>query len=351
MKPEVARTAAVLIIFAACLYLLRGLLAPICWAGLIAIATWPLHVRLLRLLGHGKHGISAALLTATLVLLVVVPFVYIFIQGLHEVPNLVQVWAASRESGLAAPDWLGKLPLAGEWLARQWDATIGQPGALAEYAHGFLADLGFHSGRALVVLLGHRAMSLFFCILILFFLYFDGTRIVTQIDAVLERQFGASGVATKRLAVKAIRGTVNGLILVGLGLAVVMSLAYVIAGMPHPALCGLATGLLGVVPFGAMVALAGVVLYLLAVGANTAAIALLVFGAVAIFITDHFIRPLFISGASRLPLVFALIGIVAGLETFGVLGIFIGPTLLAVMVTIWRELARKPRPAEASAEA
>jgi predicted PurR-regulated permease PerM len=68
---------------------------------------------------------------------------------------------------------------------------------------------------------------------------------------------------------------------------------------------------------------------------------------VTIFITDHFIRPLFITGASRLPLVLALLGIVAGLETFGVLGIFIGPTLLAVMLTVWRELSAEPSPHQA----
>ncbi|MEP6738825.1 MAG: AI-2E family transporter [Caldimonas sp.] len=346
MKTETARTVAVLFIFAACLYLLRGLLAPICWAALIAIATWPLHERLLRLLGHGRHGVSAAVFTAATVLLIVVPFAWLVVRGLHELPSAIQVWATSRESGLPAPDWLGGLPLAGPWLVEQWQATLGQPGALSDYAHGFFSDLNFHTGRALVVLVGHRAMALFFCILILFFLYLSGSRIVTQIDVVLERQFGPSGITTKRLTVQAIRGTVNGLILVGLGLAVLMSIAYAIAGVRHAALWGLATGLLGIVPFGAMAALAGVVLYLMALGANTAAVAVLVFGTVAIFITDHFIRPLLITGALRLPLVLALMGIVAGLETFGILGIFIGPTLLAVMLTLWRQLAATPPPSE-----
>ena len=108
----------------------------------------------------------------------------------------------------------------------------------------------------------------------------------------------------------------------------------------HAALFGLATGLLGIVPFGAIIALVGVVLYLFALNAGTAAITVLAVGAITIFVTDHFIRPLFITGASRLPLVLALLGIVAGLETFGILGIFIGPTLLAVMLTVWRELAK-----------
>ena len=245
---------------------------------------------------------------------------------------------------LAGSSWLGRLPAIGAWLLRQWQETIGPPGALADYVHGFLGDLTFDSGRALVrSASAHRAMALFFCLVVLFFLYLDGARLAAQIDAVLTRQFGADGVLTKRLAVQAIRGTVNGMILVGLGLAVLMTIVYVVAGVHHAALFGLATGLLGIVPFGAMVALAGVVLYLLGDDASTAAFAVLGFGAVAIFVTDHFIRPLFITGASRLPLVLALLGIVAGLETFGILGIFIGPTLLAVMLTVWHELAAPGR--------
>ena len=348
MKPGVARTAAVLLIFAAGLYLLRELLAPICWAGVIAIGSWPLHERLMRLTRGRTHGISAALLTGAAVLLVVVPFAYLVYRGLHELPIAARMWSASRETGLPAPQWLGNLPYAGPWLLRQWNATIGPPGALADDIHGFLSDLDFQTGRAIVLDIGHRAMALFFCIVVLFFLYLDGAHFAAHVDTVLSRQFGPSGVATKRLAVQAVRGTVNGLILVGLGLAVLMTVAYAIADVRHPALWGLATGLLGIVPFGAMVALAGVVLYLYAVNAAGAAMAVLAFGAVAIFVTDHFIRPSLISGAARLPLVLALLGIVAGLETFGILGVFIGPTLLAVMLTVWRALAAPatPSPAE-----
>ncbi|HEX7440038.1 MAG TPA: hypothetical protein VF319_08045, partial [Caldimonas sp.] len=86
-------------------------------------------------------------------------------------------------------------------------------------------------------------------------------------------------------------------------------------------------------------ALAAVAVSLFAIGATQTALVIGAFGAVLIFVTDHFVRPLFISGASRVPLVLALLGIVGGLETFGILGLFVGPTLIAIAVAVWRELA------------
>jgi predicted PurR-regulated permease PerM len=342
MTPAARRTVAALVVLAACAYLLRGLAAPICWAGLIAIASWPLHQRLLRAIGGTTRNAGAALLAGGVVLLLLAPIAYLLVQGVRELPALTRLWAAERDTGIAAPDWLGAVPWVGSALVSQWQSSIGEPGALAGYARNAFGETGFHTGRLAAVWLGHRAMELFFCVVILFFFYLDGAALARNLDTVLDRQFGPRGVATKRLAVDAIRGTVNGLILVGLGLAIVMSVAYAIAGVRHPALAGLATGLLGMVPFGAMVAIVAVVLYLLAVGAQASAVGVLAFGAVTIFLADHFVRPWFISGASHLPLVLALLGIVAGLETFGMLGLFIGPTILAVGLTVWRELASEP---------
>jgi predicted PurR-regulated permease PerM len=343
MKPETARTLAVLAIAAACLHLLAGLLAPIAWSALIALSTWSLRQRLLRLLGpRHAHGV-AALLTACVVLVLLLPLGYLVYRGLLELPALLHWWGESQQAGLPPPEWLGRLPVVGDWAQRQWNAYIAQPGALRDLLQAMIHRVNVESGRALVLEVGHRTIALFFCALVLFFLYLDGEVFGQQAEAVLQRQFGPDGVHTMELAVAAVRGTVNGLVLVGLGMALVMSVAYAVAGVPHPAVWGLVTGLLGMVPFGATVALAGVALYLLAMSASTAAVSLLVFGVALVFIVDHFIRPAFIAGTSKLPMVLALLGVVGGLETFGVLGIFVGPTLLAVLAAVWRQLAAPGR--------
>lgn len=339
MKPETVRTAAVLALFAACLFLLHRLLVPIVWACLIAIATWPLHDRLRRRLGRRAEPLSAVLLTGAIIVFLLLPLGYLFYRGLREVPTLVQLWISSREAGLPAPAWIASLPGIGTWAAQQWQESLGEPGALGGYAHALVGGLDLAAGRNLLVVIGHHAMAVFFCVLVLFFLYLGGDALAAQIDAVLARHLGPAGLRTRTLAVLAVRGAVNGLVLVGLGVALMMTVAYALAGVPHPAALGLATGLLGMVPFGAMLVLVCVLLFLLASGAMTTALWLGIFGAVAIFVADHFVRPVFMSGAAKLPLVLVLLGIVGGLETFGVLGLFLGPTLLAVTVVIWRELA------------
>ena len=340
LKPETARTAAALILFALCAWLLHRLLVPIAWAALLAVSTWPLHERLQRRVNsHRGALVSAGLFTLATVGVLVLPMVYLVVQAVREAPTAALLWAHSQESGLPAPDWLGTLPWVGPWLLEQWNASVADPGDLAELARSLGTSLGFKTGRTVLTEAGHGAMSVFFCVLVLFFLYLQGDGLAVQIERILLRQFGPSGTDTLHAGVAAVRGTVNGLVLVALGVGVLMGGAYAVARVPHPAFWGLATALLGMVPFGAMLVVLGCVLYLFTLGAGTSAVVLGLFGAVLIFTADHFVRPAFIAGSSRLPVVLALLGVVGGLETLGVIGIFLGPTLMAVLATVWRVLA------------
>jgi len=344
VKPSTARSWAALAIFAATALLLKPLAGAICGACLIAVGTWPLHDRL-RAATHARvPALSAALLTGLATLLLVGPLVFLVVEGLREAPVLLHLWATSRDTGLVAPPWLERLPLIGSWAVHTWNDQFAQPGALREFVQDSARRVDLRAGRSLALAFGHRAMALFFCILVLYVLYHDGHRLAAQSRAVVWRWFGAPGLRTLSLAVRAVRATVNGLVLVATLLAVAMGIAYEIAGVPHAIFWGLMTGVLGVIPFGAAVVVAGVALYLVAVDAMTAAIVLLVGGGLLIFVVDHFVRPYFVSGPSHVPLALALLGIVGGIEGFGLLGIFIGPTLVAIAVAVWRELVHAADP-------
>jgi len=295
MKQQTLRILIGVALVAATLVLLHSLITPILWAGLIAMSTWPLRQRVLGPLGpRFAPWPAAALLTGAVV---------------------------------------------GAWLSQAWNDRLSAPGELSAFVHSLAGEFDFARGRSLAALVAHDTMKFFFCVVVLFFLYLDGDVLATQIVAVVTRELGPTGRRTLALVVSSIRGAVNGLVLVGIGVGLIMTLACIVAGVPHPAAIGLATGVLGMVPFGAMLVLVLVTVYLTAVGSTAAAVVLLVLGSTAIFIADHFVRPKFMTAGTRLPLVLALLGIVGGLETFGVLGLFLGPTLLAIVVAIWRELA------------
>jgi predicted PurR-regulated permease PerM len=165
----------------------------------------------------------------------------------------------------------------------------------------------------------------------------DGEKIVVALRIGSRRAFGRAGESVADQAVQAIRGTVNGLVIVGFGEALILGLTYAFAGVIHAALLGLLTGLLSVVPFGAMIAVAIAAGLLVASGQVAAAAIVAAIGAVVIFLADHFVRPVFIGGATRLPFVVVLLGILGGIEAWGLIGLVLGPALMAVLMLLWRE--------------
>jgi predicted PurR-regulated permease PerM len=162
---------------------------------------------------------------------------------------------------------------------------------------------------------------------------------------VLDRFFGATGTRLGPQVLVAVRATVNGLVLVGFGEGLLLGIAYGFAGLPRPVLLGALTGVLATVPFGAPVVFGLSALYLLSQGQTEAAVAVLAVGAFVVFVADHFLRPILIGGAARLPFLWVLLGIFGGLESFGLLGLFLGPTILAVLLALWREWAKPMEPA------
>ena len=116
-----------------------------------------------------------------------------------------------------------------------------------------------------------------------------------------------------------------------------LALAYVVAGVSHPILFGFATGLLATVPFGAPVVYVVACLTLIAQSRVSAAVILFLFASAVVFLADHFVRPALIGASTRLPFLWILLGIFGGLETFGLIGLFLGPAIMAAVMAIWRE--------------
>jgi predicted PurR-regulated permease PerM len=132
--------------------------------------------------------------------------------------------------------------------------------------------------------------------------------------------------------------TVNGTVLVAFAEGLLIGIAYVLAGVPSPVLFTLLTIAFAMVPFGAWVAFSVASLVLLISGGNLwPALAVFGWGAAVMLTGDHFVWPTLVGNAARLPFLVALIGIFGGLQVFGLIGLFVGPVIMAALLTVWRE--------------
>lgn len=320
------------------LVVLREFLGALGWAAILAIATWPLYRRLQQNLPASMRRNGAALLfTLAVGLVVLVPLGLAAIEILRESRQLAHLLLEARRDGAPVPAWIGQIPWYGAQLAAWWSANLSDPAAakalLGHADAAFLATWGERIGAMVA-----RRTSLFaVTLLALFFLFRDGETLVAQLRVVGDRLLGPRAGHLSAIVVSAVRGTADGLVLVGLGEGAVLGIAYALLGVPHPAMLGAFTGLLAMVPMGAPLLFTAASLLLLATGATVAAIGLFAFGLLVVFVADHVLRPSLIGGAVRLPFLLVLLGIFGGLAAFGLLGLFLGPAILAVLVALWRE--------------
>jgi predicted PurR-regulated permease PerM len=319
-------------------FTLQHYLAALAWAAVIAIGTWPLYQSAEQRWPPGRHHLLVpAVFTAAVGLLFLVPLIMVGVAVGQEAHGIAAWVHDARSSGIPVPAFVQHLPYFSGQAAGLWQTYLADPQA----AGGLLERLD--SGQVVSVSrrvgaeIAQRAVLFAFTLLTLFFLYKEGLVLTRQMLAASRRAFGPDGEHVGLQMVASVRGTVNGLVLVGVGEGILLGIAYGIAGAPHAALLGMFTAIAAMVPFGATVVFVLAALILLAQGSTTAAIIIIVFGFVVNFAADHAIRPALIGGATRLPFLWVLLGILGGIETWGLLGLFLGPAIMAALILLWRE--------------
>ena len=336
------------LIILAALYILSPFFAPLGWAVVLAIATWPLYQRFQQMLPPaGRRDGAPLLFTAAITLLFIVPILIGVVEIGRELNGLVAWLRNADHGGVVVPDYLDKLPLVGGPIADWWRTNMLTQGAITDrFARVDTATLARFTQRTAIVIV--RSGTFFVVtILTLFFLFRDGARFGRKVQVLVRRLLGRKGLELLQLMVFAVRGTSDGVVLVGIGVGTLLGLGYVVTGVPHAVLLGSLTALFAMIPFGAPAALGVACLLLLAKGSTALAIGLLIFGGIVIFVADHFLRPVLIGGNAQLPFLWVFLGIFGGLATFSVLGLFLGPALMVALVSLWREWTA-PRPFHAT---
>lgn len=331
-----AALAAALLLLVGGVLTLRDFLPALIWALIFAIAIWPAYGRCA--LRWPRH--RGALLPAAAVVIVllgfVIPLVLIAIPLIRDAHAAVDSLAAVQRSGVGTPAWLSHLPF-GDSLVRLWQQQLGQPGQLSVLAGRSVQGGVLGIARAIGGQAIHRSMLLGFMLIALFFLLRDGESVAAQLRIGATRAFGPAGENVGLQMIRSVHGTVDGLVLVGLGMGVLIGIGYWFAGVPQPALFGLVTALLAMIPFGAPICVYVAGAVLLAQGQVVAGLALVGWGLAVIFVADHVVRPAIIGGATRLPFVWVLLGVLGGVEAWGLVGLFMGPAIMAALTLLWRE--------------
>ncbi|MBW7924275.1 MAG: AI-2E family transporter [Burkholderiaceae bacterium] len=314
----------------------RPFLAPIAWALILAYVTWPLVVRLRRLFG-GRNTLAALAMTILLTAAFVLPLLWVGLLLRGELANFYTSAASVLSRGeLRLPEVIADIPLFGSWLQNLVDEFARDPAAIRGQVAGWVEARAAESLNV-VGGVGRNAAKLGFALITVFFLYRDGEQVLAQAQLVLHRFLGArvdpylAAVGTMTTAV------VWGLLLTALAQGLVAGVGYWWFGLDAPVLLGAVTAAIALIPFGTPFVWGSIGAWLVAHGDLFNGIGLLLYGTLIVSWVDNLVRPLVISNATRISFLLVMFGVLGGLAAFGLVGLFIGPVILAVLMAVWRE--------------
>lgn len=340
-----ARLALAMALVAAALWTASDFLPALIWAAIMALAVWPLYARFAGALSDERSSLAAFLFTTLVGVTLIFPIALATWQIAQQSDALFAWIKHSQENGIAVPDWVARLPIAAETLQQWWRTNLTDPKAAAAWLQSINADKGAEFFKLFGGQMINRAFMFLFSLVALFVLLRNGRWIAQRFLDTADRIFGDPGEGLAGKMAEAIRGTVNGTIVVAIGEGALIGLGYVIAGVPNALLFTVLTAAFAMLPFGAWAAFTAAALTLgIGGGEPWAAFAVFAWGAVVMLAGDNFVWPTLVGGAARLPFLFAFVGIFGGLATFGLLGLFLGPVIMAALLTIWREWVMPDQP-------
>ncbi len=321
---------------------LQPFVVPLIWGGILAYVSLPLQRRFLALTKN-RANVAALATTLIVTLVLIVPLVWLLsalqVEGVHAYER-VQAFLASKPT---LPPALRQLPWLGTWLQEQLKNLSADPEALNRQLLALSEQSSLELTRV-VGTVGRNVTKLFFAMLSMFFLLRDGPRVFSETRAVLEGALGARVHDYIDAVAATTKAVVYALILGAVAQGIVAGLGYWIFGVQAPALLGAVTALVALVPFGAPVIWGSLSLWLLITGNMWQGIGLFVWGILLVSWIDNIIRPLVISNATQMPFLLVVFGVLGGVLAFGLVGLFIGPVLLAVSLALWREWLEHHRP-------
>ncbi len=330
------------ILFILCFKVVQFFIVPALWAAILSYVTFPAYnffhqkVRL-------SPNISAGIMTVCISLMLGVPVVLGLFVLQQEAVNLYSNLLYRIKVGYVdLPEEIKNIPVIGQQVKDiLWEINKDPEASLSAFRAWLQSHL-YYGKVALDVALSTMA-KMGMALMTIFFFYRDGISLIKQIRQALRNIIGnriddyIDSVGSTTQAV------VYGIGLTALAQAILAGIGYYFAGAPSPILLTLMTFVVALIPFGTPFAWMGVSIWLLTQGHTAEAIGLALWGMLVISWVDNLIRPIVISGATKIPFIIIFIGVLGGLTAFGFVGLFIGPVVLAIALAVWREWINQHR--------
>jgi predicted PurR-regulated permease PerM len=344
---QIAGLAVIGAIALGCGVVLRPFVSAILWAAILCFATWPLHELFLKWL-HGRRTLAAALMTGVLSLVLIIPCVVVGLTFTDSIHSGLQWLDSKTEAGVPPPPaWIERVPLIGARITESWSDYMADAESTIQQWKPWLKKAGLW-------LLGHSLdlakglLHLVLSVLIAFFFYRDGEGLVLRLREGFQRISGDTAHHLLDVVKTTVRSVVYGVIGTALAQGIVAGIGFTVAGVPAPMLLAMLTFFFSFIPFAPLIVWIGAPIWLFAVGRTGWGIFMIVYGVLGHGLVDNLIKPYIISRGSKLSFIVMFIGALGGVAAFGFIGIFIGPTLLAVGFSLAQEILEQRRTVSAS---
>jgi len=330
------------------LFVIRPFLAPLAWAAILAFVTAPAYRGILSFSGN-RASLAAMVATLLLIVVLVAPVSFLLIRLQSELADAYRELSTRfADKPLVLPEAVARIPVVGpalnETLTAVWNDPERRRQQVTEWLEPWLRELA-----GMVGTIGRGVAQIAMTTIALFFFYRDGDEVLGQVRKGLRKVVGDAEEHYFKAVGDTTRAVILGMIVCALAQGFIAAIGYAIIGVGSTILLGALTALMALIPFIGTVAVWGPIgAWLLLSDQIGAGLAMLAWGALIVNPTDNFLRPVLISGAADIPFVIPIFGVMGGLLAFGLVGLFLGPLVLAVLLAIWRQWLHEDRPAAAN---
>lgn len=327
---------ALVVLVGGALIVVAPFVTALLWGAILAFSTYRPFLRLAGALG-GRRGIAALLVVLVILVVLIVPVVYAGSAFATRVPELVLAVQARLGAGTPPlPDWISRLPLVGARLEDTWEAVAARnPEVVVRLRQLATPVFGAALGAGLAVVQGLGLLIL--SVLFAAFFYLSGDSLGAALRGGMARIAGAKAPVLLGLIGGTVKGVVYGILGTSLAQALLCAVGYWIAGLPSPVLLGLLTFFLAVIPGGPLLVVVPGTIWLVQQGETGWGVFLVVWSLAVGLGIDNVLKPIIIGRSSHVPFILIILGVLGGAAAFGLLGVFVGPTLLAVAHAVLRD--------------